>query len=98
MSYFSAAFTCPSCSHKWEDLIRRSEKDNEHPCPQCGTGTTRRFEVAHHTRASYVDGNGRFKEAKEAAKLNKEMMSKRPDNRKEIAKEIKKLGYKFNKE
>lgn len=97
MSYFSTSFTCRSCSHRWEDLVRRSEKDLEHPCPECGTGTTRNFEVAHHTRASYVDGNGRFKEAKEAAKLNREMAGSNQQTKKEIAKEIKKLGYNFNK-
>lgn len=97
MSYFSASFICTECSHGWEDLIKRNEKDSPHPCPSCGTGVVRAFEVGHHTRASYVDGNGRFKEAKEASKLNREMAGSKQENKKEIAKEIRKLGYKFDK-
>jgi len=97
MSYFSASFTCSNCNHHWEDLIPRSQKDEEHPCPNCAAGVTRNFEVSKHTRASYVDGNNRFRDAKEAAKLNREMAQTSPNNRKEIAGEIKKLGYKFDK-
>lgn len=47
------------------------------------------------TKASYVDGNNRFQDLKEAAKLEKESAhAKGGSTKKEIAAEIRKMGVK----
>lgn len=37
MSWFTATFQCDSCGTKWDDMIKRSEKDDAHTntCPGC---------------------------------------------------------------
>jgi hypothetical protein len=96
--YFSIDIACTSCDHEWHELIDVKDKDGEFPCIRCSGVGKRTMSAPNVMRNSYRDGTNRFKDAKEAAKLNKAAASAQSsETKKEIAKEIKKLGYKFDK-
>lgn len=35
MGWISRDFYCKSCEHEWDDLVQRSE-ENDQKCPECG--------------------------------------------------------------
>jgi hypothetical protein len=92
-------FQCTECDLVTTEFYKYEARPEEVECAVCGTRTAKyKIAMPGITRASYVDGTNRFQDAKEAAKLNKEMASSRSSTTKqEMAKEIKKLGYKFDK-
>lgn len=101
MGWISLDFKCPDCNETWDDIVGTDEKDNKFKCPYClSDNASRTFSAPNFTRASYVDGVKRagFQEFKEAAKLNKESAVSGNDKKKEIAREIRKMGVRVSKE
>lgn len=92
-------FTCQDCKHPFRENVQYTKRDEPLACPECGsTNSYRHFPTPAVTKASYPDGTtNRFATLKEASKLNKEAASAKPDRKKEIAKEIRKMGVKLTK-
>jgi hypothetical protein len=92
-------FQCTECDLVTTEFYKYEDRPERMQCPACSTETAEyRIAMPGITRASYVDGTRRFQDAKEASKLNKEMASSQSTaNKRDIAREIKKLGYKFDK-
>ncbi len=90
-------FLCRECgtimieNHKWE-----SRPDGI----ICACGGIADYTIAMpniNGKASYLDGTKRFANMKEAAKLNVEAAGARNETKKEIAKEIKRMGVGVSK-
>lgn len=99
MSYISIDILCPDCEIRWDDLVKRDEVTNKFPCPFCmGIEAERTISIPNVTRASYRDGVQRrgWDEVKHASKLNKSLGGTVSESeKKEIRKEIRKLGVKL---
>lgn len=89
-----------SCQHKWDALIDRSEEENEFQCPECGASGKKTLSAPMVFKEAYHDGIKRlgWDKLREASKLNLEAAGSRDKNRKEIQKEIKKLGVNISKD
>lgn len=90
-------YTCLDCgsvtieSHRWES---RPETIT------CACGGNGEYRVAMPNvvgKASYLDGTKRFQDLKEANKLTREAANSRPEQKKEIAQEIRKMGVRLEK-
>lgn len=100
MSLFSIDIHCKACDHRWDDLVEREllYPDSRFYCPECSEPAGERaISAPHSTKASYVDGTKRFTDLKEAAKLNKQKAVSKGETKKELAREIKKLGARLEK-
>ena len=81
-------YECRRCSHLTDHFCKYEDRPEDIKCETCG-------EVAIYTlippaikRVSYLDGNNRFKDVKEAAKLNRIAADADEKTKKEIHKEI----------
>jgi putative FmdB family regulatory protein len=96
----SAKLRCSECGHTYDDLIKRSERDQPHICPECGSNTALRTLSAPSIRtsdsASHLDGTNRFAKLKESWSLRKAKAKaksdRKPAEEKRISKEISKLN------
>ena len=94
-------FQCPGCDNEIEVLMTISQYEAldqaEHTCGAVYTKKNRILCAASVTRASYVDGTKRpgFAENKEMLKMKMAEYSMKPEDRKEIRKERKKLEGKI---
>lgn len=96
MSYLSVAYDCNSCGGQFEDLVKRSARDEGVQCKYCSAQLGRDRELLEPPkvlRASWPMGRrtDTAKELIEAAKLEADAFNKRPKERKEQLKEVKKL-------
>lgn len=96
-------YACTECHALFDVHIRYVDRDDYEKvggCPDCGSiKLERQFPAPMVLKASYPDGTKRFTDMKEAAKLNREAAnSMKQDTKKEIAREIRKLGVRVNKE
>lgn len=64
-------YRCNACGDVQTLLVEREDRDKLQPCP-CG-GEALRMLGGHITRASYLDGNDRWKSVKEMRKIDKEV-------------------------
>lgn len=96
MSLFAIDVRCQDCNHVWDSLIQRSERDSQWPCPECGGMGKRAVSAPMVMTASYPEGTKRkgWADLKEASKLKIESANSRDDKKREIAKEIRKMGVK----
>lgn len=96
MGLISIDILCSSCSHAWHDIVEREIQQGPHECPECGNvAGEKQISAPMVLRASYPDGNRRFSDMKEAAKLKRERaVTRKEDDRKRIASEIRSLGVK----
>lgn len=88
-------YLCYECEKIHIILVPYEDRDSsEILCPECGIpGLERRMIMPNITKASYPDGTtNRFQNFREAVALQKEAADSKSDRKKEIAKEIKKLG------
>lgn len=98
MSLFSIDINCLNCGYKWDDLVPRdvaAEPGSRFFCPECEEPAGERaISSPNSTKASFVDGHRRkgWDKLKEAASLNKQRAVAREDTKKELTKEIRKLG------
>lgn len=86
-------FLCPECETGEERNVPYAEREDQQ-CHTCGKVLLRMFPAPMVLSASFPDGHKRkgWSEMREASKLNKESANSPHDRRKEIEKEIKKLG------
>lgn len=92
---------CNTCEHKWDDLIEVGELESAQLCPSCGERDGyRTISAPNGMRAAYPDGTKRkgFAVMKEASKLNVAASQASPSARKEIEKEIRKMGVRISKD
>jgi hypothetical protein len=90
---------CKNCQHSDEYLKDRTE-EGPWQCSECKVDAMVEAmltapRIRDSNSASFLDGTrreGAFYDAKEANKLKRQMTSLRPENRKEVRAEIKKLG------
>lgn len=90
---------CKNCGHTDEYLKERTE-EGPWECSECGVDALVQAlltapKIRDSTSASFLDGTrreGGFYDLKEANRLQKQMTSVRPEDRREIRKEIQKLG------
>ena len=90
---------CKNCGHSDEYLRDRTE-EGPWKCESCGVDAMVETlltapRIRDSNSASYLDGtrrSGSFYELKEANKLKQSLQSLRPEDRKELKKEIVKLG------
>jgi putative FmdB family regulatory protein len=91
-------FDCETCNTTIILNVKFEDRDQPNNCPDCGAFLRRQFPAPMVTRASYPDGvTNRFKDFKEASKLNKEAAVSKDSTKKEIQKEIRKMGIKIQK-
>lgn len=94
-------YKCTTCEQKFIEVVKYDQREDKQLCPDCGTSTgVYCISAPNITRASYVDGTKRkgFSEMKEAAKLNREAAHSGTEKRREIEKEIRRMGVKVSKE
>lgn len=86
-------FYCTHCGNEDIMVVAYERRDDLYSCSECGEDLTRRFPTPMIAKASHPDGTTkRFRDLKEAAKLEKEAANSKPDRKAEITREIKKLG------
>lgn len=91
-------FYCESCDTMVILNVSFEQRDEPNNCADCGSFLRRQFPAPAVTRASYPDGvTNRFKDFKEASKLNKEAAVAKDSTKKEIQKEIRKMGIRIQK-
>ena len=92
-------FKCYDCEVVTIESYRYEDRPSKIECPMCGLMTAQYIiSTPGLTKASYIDGTKRFSDAKEAARLNKQMAAQKDKTtKKEMAAEIRKIGYKFEK-
>lgn len=91
-------FDCIACQTVVILNVSYETRDDNHMCPDCCNILIRRFPAPMVTRASYPDGTtNRFKDFKEASKLNKEAAAAKSDTKKEIQKELRKMKIDIQK-
>lgn len=96
----SARLRCSDCGHMYDDLIKRSERDQPQLCPDCGNTSALRTMSVPSIRtsdsASHVDGTNRFAKLKETWTLRqakaKAKVDRKPAEERRIAQEISKLN------
>lgn len=94
MSWITRDFECTSCSHRFYELLKRSEDDGFAMCPDCGGSAERivsRPNTMHRALPDGTDRGDNFKRAKEANDREIEMYDLPRDKRGDHKKEIKKL-------
>lgn len=85
-------FHCDKCDTTEILNVPYEQRDASYNCGQCGSVLARQFPAPMVARASYPDGTTkRFKEFKEASKLNKEAAVAKDSTKKEIKKELRKM-------
>lgn len=96
----SYTFYCEDCNTVTDATYVYTERPETIPCTACEGTAKYQISAPMVLRASYRDGVKRagWKDLREASKLNKEAAVAKDGNRKQIEKEIGKLGYKFKKE
>lgn len=98
----SMRLKCIECDHIFDDLIERSERDNQHPCPVCGERAAIRIMAVPYIRtsdsASHLDGSRKFHKLRESWALRKAkaQAKERRDRQEEkrLASEITKVNEK----
>lgn len=89
-------YQCLSCEADFTYESSIKDRELPKPCPECGEENSKKvFRVAPNVfNHAYHDGVKRagFAQAREQVKLEKEMMNKRPEERKLYKKEIKKIN------
>lgn len=93
-------YVCTNCAHVTDARFSLKEERPEiikcEACYQESAAYTLSAPMV--TRASYLDGTNRFRDMKEASKLNVEAAkSSSQDTKKEISKEIRKMGVTLTK-
>ena len=71
MSWASERWLCKDCKKMWDEIVRRSERDEPLDC-DCGS-IAFRIPFANITKASFVDGNGRFDKIRARRNLEKDI-------------------------
>lgn len=93
-------FHCPACEVYEDRQVPYEERDNQN-CITCQGHLERRITAPNSPRASYVDGqrakSGTWKDMREASKLNVDAAGASPNNKKEIAREIRRLRVDIRK-
>lgn len=85
-------FYCGTCDRMEILNVSYENRDTSIHCNECGNLLVRQFPSPMVARASYPDGTTkRFKEFKEASKLNKEAAVAKDSTKKEIRKELRKM-------
>lgn len=89
-------YDCEACGDTYDLLVPYAERE-EQVCPVCAGPVTRQFPSRMVLKASFPDGHKRkgWDKVREASKLNIEKAGTRVSDRKEISREIKKLGVTF---
>lgn len=91
-------FECFHCQSTTILNVPYDKRDELYYCADCGFHLLRKFPAPMVARASYPDGTtNRFKELKEASKLNKEAAVAKDTTKKEIQKEIRKMKVDIQK-
>jgi putative FmdB family regulatory protein len=100
-------YHCAACDTVQTILVPYEKRDDPGvPCPGCGAYgpgnecLERLMVMPNTTRASYVDGHRRkgWDDLREANKLAREKAVAKGESRKEIAREIRKLGVRVEKD
>ena len=96
MSLIALTYECPGCKQIFDELIKRSERDDGTECPLCGEHCEREDELMtapNVTRASYPDGRktDTTKKLVEASRIESESFNLPPKKRKKHQQEVKKL-------
>ncbi len=87
-------FLCQECGHTTVENYPHAERPAVVPCRACGSGNAQyRIAAANVMSVALPDGTKRegFAELREASKLNLESATAKPDRKKEIREEIKKM-------
>jgi hypothetical protein len=91
-------YCCDTCDSITVEQYKIAEKPET---ITCACGGTAKFQIGAPMvmGTALPDGTKRkgWAQLREASKLNKSMAAAKPENRREMAKEIKKLGVTFNK-
>lgn len=100
MGWKSIDIMCPDCNHKWDTIVSSEEVDLNFLCGECGMENARKcISTPMIMTAALPDGTKRFSDMKEAAKLKTvKSQTNDADTRKNISKEIRKLGVKEYKQ
>lgn len=92
------AFNCIDCQHTTDHDCKYEDRPEQIVCENCGKMASYKLIPPMPMLKSYLDGSSRFRDLKEASKLN--VAAARTDNADEkaaIKKEIARTGYKFEK-
>lgn len=92
------SFRCPECGHDTDHHCKFEDRPAQVACENCGKMAPYKLIPPGIMTHSYLDGNNRFKDAKEAAKLNKLAAGAEGVTKDEISKELKKTGFSFDKD
>lgn len=89
-------YQCDACGLVEIHFVKYDDRDTPGiPCTACHTnGLKRLLTMPSHTKASFVDGQRKFTDMREANKLVQEAAVSKPGTAREIRKEIKKMGVK----
>lgn len=91
-------YRCDGCEVETVEFYKFEERPVSISCTSCGASSYYQIATPMILKASYPDGTKRFQDMKEAAKLNKESAGAAgQETKKEIAREIRKLGVGVSK-
>lgn len=91
-------FKCQECESVTTEFFKIADRPEVITC-DCGGTAKFQLSAPNIMGTALPDGTKRkgWAEMREASKINKQMANEKPENRKEMAKEIRKLGVKFDK-
>lgn len=90
------SFQCKKCSTVLDHHCKYEDRPEQIAC-ECGGMASYKLIPPGIMTHSYLDGNNRFKDAKEAAKLNRLAAGAEGETKAEIEKEVRKTGFDFEK-